>query len=137
MANENDLDAMAFEIFKASPVASPIAAEQVAINSYAKAKAFMAVRERNKSGKLEQSAPASKLAPFRAPNLPDKHPHNLVSQEKGDLGLINRIAKFLDENPPTDNPDELVPKLNRAFDLGWRAPEISLARVLLPDYVSK
>lgn len=137
MANENtELDALAFEIFKSS-AASQIAAEQQAVNAYARAKAFIAVRERAKAGKLDQAPAKSRLAPFCAPNLADKHPHNLVSQAKGDEQLVNRLAKWLDENPPTEDPDELVPKINRQFDLGWRAQEISLARLLLPDYVSK
>lgn len=142
MANEKpntELDEFAFEIFKQAVARSPVnrGGEQQARAAYQKAEAFLAVRERVRAGDLKavkQEGPV--LTDCWAPNLKRSHPHNLVSQKLGDLNKVNRIAKFLEQNPtPESDPDELVSRVNREFpDLGWDLPTINTARVVFPEY---
>lgn len=138
----SELDEFAFEIFKQSVANSPVnrGGEQHARAAYAKAEAFLAVRERVRAGEMKpakQDGP--KLCDVSAPNLRRTHPHNLVSQRFGDLAKVNRIAKWLDQNPtPESNPDELVDRLKYEFtDLDWDLPTINVARTIFPEYVGK
>ncbi|MSR60299.1 MAG: hypothetical protein EXS05_22105 [Planctomycetaceae bacterium] len=141
MANEkldNELEAIAFEIYKQTVShGSAIANERQAIDAFAKADTFIAVRERARAGKLEIKKPVGKqLADCSAPNLPETHPHNIVSQRFGSLEKVLRIKKWLDENPPTEDQTYLIPKVNRAFDLSWKVPELNLARTIFHEYVN-
>ena len=143
MANEKtnpELDQLAFEIFKQTVAGSPVnrGGEQQAISSYAKAEAFLAVREKVRSGAVKPERPTGpKLAEFCAPNLPSTHPHNLVSQRFGSLDRVVRIKKWLDEHPtPESDPQDLVPQINRQFpDLSWDLPAINTARAIFQSYV--
>lgn len=135
-----ELDAFAFEIFKEAVAKSPVnrGGEQHARAAYAKAEAFLAVRDRVRAGELKavkQDGPV--MADCFAPNLKRSHPFNLVSQNRGDISKVNRIAKWLDANPtPESDPEELVTRINREFtDLSWDLPTINTARAIFPEYV--
>lgn len=132
-----ELDSLAFEIFKQSVASSPgnRGGEQQALASYKKAEAFIAVRDRVRSGEAKP-VKADVLADCSAPNLKPTHPFNLVSQRFGSLEKVNRIAQFLDKHPtPAGEPDELVGSINRAFpELSWDIPMINTARAIFPAY---
>lgn len=142
MANEKpnpELDSFAFEIFKEVVAKSPASrgGEQQALAAYKKAEAFMAVRERVRSGDTKPAkVDGPVLADCFAPKLKKTHPHNLVSQKYGNLEKVNRIAQYLDKNPtPENEPDELIARFNREFtDLGWDLPAINTARAIFPAY---
>lgn len=142
MANEKnsvELDQFAFEIFKQAVASSPVkrGGEQQAIASYEKAEAFLAVRDRVRSGTLKPEQPKGpRLAPFSAPNMSKTHPHNLVSERFGSLERVAKINKWLEANPtPERDPEDLVPQVNRAFgDLNWDLPALNTARVIFPAY---
>lgn len=134
-----ELDQFAFEIFKQAVASSPASrgGEQQAMAAYRKAEAFMAIRDRVRSGDTKTVKPdGPALTDCFAPNLKRSHPHNLVSQKFGDLAKVNRISQFLDKNPtPENEPDELVSKINREFpELSWDLPTINTARAILPAY---
>lgn len=135
-----ELDAFAFEIFKQSVANSSVnrGGEQHARAAYAKAGAFLAVRDRVRAGEVKTVNDGPKLCDVCAPNLRRSHPHNLVSQRFGDLNKVNRISKWLEQNPtPESDPEELVTRINREFtDLSWDMPTVNTARAVFPEYVS-
>ena len=143
MAENKELDSLAFDIFARRIAAQPINrnAEHEALEAYRKAEAFITVRDSVRSGALvpaKLSGP--QLCDCSAPNLKRTHPHNLVSQAFGDLAKVNRIKAWLDKNPtPESDPSELVVKCNREFpELGWDLPAVNTARAVFPAYcVSK
>ena len=124
-----ELESLAFEIFKETVAKIPAnrLGEQVAIEAYRKAEAFLKIRDRVRSGEpLVKQADGPQLCDASAPNLKKTHPHNLVSKRFGDLAKVNRIAKWLGDNPTTETSEEM----------DWDAPTTALARVLLPAYCS-
>ncbi len=132
-----ELDTMAFEIFSKRVAASPAkrGGEREAMDAYRCAEAFLAARDKVRSGELREK-PVDLLADCHAPNLKRTHPHNLVSKAQGNLERVNRIRKWLDSNPtPADEPDQLLARLNREFpDLGWDLPTVNVARAIFPQY---
>jgi len=137
-----ELDDFAFEIYKQAVATSPVnrGGEQQARAAYAKAEAFIAVRDRVRAGELKAVKPdGPQLAECSAPKLRRTHPFNLVSSRFGDLKKVSLISKWLDSNPtPESEPEELVTRINREFpDLSWDLPAINTARVIFPEYVSK
>ena len=138
-AGASELDALAFELFKSAAAAHPVkrGGQNVAVDAYRKAEAFLAVRDRIRAGELAPQEPGGpKLADCCAPNLRRTHPHNLVSQRLGDLAKVHRIKQWLDRNPTQESdPAELVAKLAREFpDLDWDMPTINTARAVFPAY---
>jgi hypothetical protein len=143
MANEqkaetSDLDVMAFKLYsqKLAGRNGSRVGERDAVESYAQAEAFLAVQRKARNGGLKPKAvEAQTLAPFSAPKLDRLHPHNLVSQRFGNLDTVNRIAKWLNDNPtPEKEPDELVGRFNETFSLKWDLPTVNVARAVFPHY---
>ena len=135
----SELDQLAFEIFTQMVAKSPVnrGGEQQARAAYVKAEAFLAIRNRVRSGDMKpakQDGPV--LVDCYCPNLKRGHPYNLVSQKMGDLKKVNKITEWLSRNPtPESDPQELVMRLNREFsDLEWDLPTINTARVIFPEY---
>lgn len=138
----SDLDAFAFEIYKTAVANHPVkrGGEHMARDAYQKAQAFLAVRDKVRSGALSPEKPRGlQLADCSAPNLRPTHPHNLVSQRFGDLLRVNRIKKWLDAHPtPEKEPEEVVQQLNREFpELSWDLAAVNTARVIFPAYAEK
>lgn len=135
-----ELDELAFEIFSKRVAGNIVLhAEQLAIEAYRKAEAFLKVKKQIRSGGIKSVAPEELPgADCRAPNLRKRHPINLISRVDGDLALAARINAWLERNPtPERDPQELATRLNREFaDLGWDLETISRARDILPAYVS-
>lgn len=141
----SELDECAFEIFKESVARSPVnrGGEQLARASYKKAEAFLATRERVRSGELKQAKPEGpQLNEFCCPNRPKTDPHNLVSTKFGNLDTVNRVKKWLDQNPtPESDPMDIVHRFKGAFgDLQWGNSDeqmlaaITTARVIFPAF---
>lgn len=136
--SSTELDDLAFQLYS-QRMAAQIgrrSGEPEAIESYRHAEAFVAVRQKVRSGALKVAEPEGpKLAPFRAPNLKRTHPHNLVSEVDGDLERVNRIKQWLDKNPtPERDPEDLLKRLNREFSVDWDLPAVNVARVIFPAY---
>ena len=144
-----ELDDLAFRIYSQRLASRQMnrGGEQETIEAYRMAEAFIETRDKINRGVIKTAKPGQLvLADCCAPNLPRTHPHNLVAQlhtdrqgtqTPGDPNKINRIGKFLNDNPtPESNPDELIVKLNRQFpDLGWDLPTINVARAIFPAYM--
>lgn len=136
--NAAELDRLA-ELFMAHAPAT-IPPERLAIACYKKATAFLAVRDKIRSGEINveptKEAKGVQLSTCSAPNLKKSHPLNLVSQRFGNLDRVNRIKLWLDKNPtPERDPSDLVPRLQREFpDLEWGVAEINVAREVFPHY---
>jgi len=123
----NELDEMAFSIFKERAAKAPNAqvGEQAAIVAYRQAESFLTIREKIRSGELETTEPTGpQLADVCAPNLKKTHPHNLVSKKLGNLQTVNRVKKWLDEHPTAEAYEEFE----------WDKPTTDLARVIFPAY---
>ena len=145
-----ELDDLAFRIFTQRAAVNPRASEGDAVLAFRAADAFLATREKIKSGELTPRPPEGpQLAECCAPNLPKTHPHNLVarvwqdrqggSPVPGDLGRVNRILGWLQKNPAPPpgsdvSPSEQVNRINREFDLPWTETELNLARAIFPAY---
>lgn len=140
--DDTELDDLAFQIFCESVAGRVVkrGGEQQARESYTKAKAFLAVREKVRSGELDVEQPTGpQLANCCCPNQPKSHPFNLVSQQMGDLSKVNRIAKFLQQNPPSVDRREadVAASLNRQIpDLNWTDEQVKTARAIFPAYVT-
>lgn len=139
MANEKnpELDELAFRIY-CEHVGTSRGGDKLVIDSYRKAETFISVREKIRNGTMQLEKPdAGLLADCCAPNQPPNFPLNLISQQHGDLVQVNRIAKWLSSNPPTDDEPELVARFNRAFPgYAWPGPEINRARVVFPAFAN-
>jgi hypothetical protein len=139
MANEkinSELDELAFRIYAECVSRSPRAGEQLAIDCYRRAETFLVAREKIRNGTASLAKPDTTLSDCRAPNQPKNFPLNLVSQAFGNLSQVNRIAKWLEGHPPTDDDAEFVGQFKTAFpEHNWPMPEINRARVLFPNYV--
>ncbi len=148
MANEkenapakNEVDAMAFEIFK-DRVAGGMKRqpEQEAILAFKLAEAFVRTRNSIARGDVKTSEPEGiRLAEVSCPNQKRTHPINLVSQRYGNLDRAQKINAWLAKHPtPESEPEELVHSLNKEFpDLSWDLPQINTARAVLPAYAAK
>lgn len=137
-----ELDALAFEIYKQRIATTHVkrGGEQIALDSYRKAEDFLRIRDKIRSGDTSTKQPEGpQLSDCSAPNLSENHPHNMVSKRYGDLTKVNRIKKFLDQNPtPESDPGELVGKINREFPgIGWDLPQVNTARAIFPAYCGK
>lgn len=116
-----------------------VASEQVAVQCFKDAKAFLAVAAQADAGELDKVAPAGpQLSDVSAPNLDKKHPINLASKALGNLARVQKIGQWLKANPtPERDPEELAGRINQEFDLNWGLPEIDTARVIFPAYAAK
>ena len=146
---ETELDRIALSIFSATVSGMPASrtGEMFAIRAYQHAESFLAVQKRVKSGGLKTKSEAqSALANCFAPNLPETHPLNLVSQKFGDLATIKKIHAWLEAHPvPEKEPAQFVREFKKAFpNLQWEGPTLgetlanfNVAREVFPAYVGK
>lgn len=137
LTNEDEL---AFRLFSQRAAMGPLRrnGEGEAMNSYRQARAFLDAQKRVQAGELDVAEPKGpQLANCCAPNLPETHPHNLISQRFGDLLRVATIKKWLDVNPtPASDPNELVTRFNKQFrGMDWDLPTINTARTVFPHYV--
>jgi hypothetical protein len=135
-----ELDEIALQIYAQRQSAPRISGESDALDCYRRADAFLAVRAKVRKGELKAAKPTGpQLSDCCAPNLRKNHPLNLVSQKYGDLGRVDRIAKWLDTHPtPERDPEDLVIAFNREHGgLDWALHEIATARLVFPTYATK
>jgi hypothetical protein len=145
MASEKtnpELDALAERIFCEAVVSAPAKrnGEELAAYAYSRASEFLKVQQRVRSGGLQtEKSSGPRLANCCAPNLPKRHPHNLVSAKLGDINLVQKLNTWLSANPtPETDPEELLPRLRRDFpELGWGLAEINTARSIFPAFCVK
>lgn len=105
-----------------------VLAERVAMDCFRDARAFLAVAAKVESNQLDTSPPKPALfCDACAPNLRKTHPHNLVSQQVGDINRVREIFDQLEKNPLL----EAIPELD------WKKPEVNLARTLFPHYLAR
>ena len=122
-----ELDELAFRLYveRAATAAVNRLDEQTAIDCYRKAEAFLAVRDRVRSGEAVTVKPTGpQLADASCPNLKKTHPYNLVSQRFGDLKRVRQINQWLESHPTADSYEELE----------WDGPTVRTARQIFPAY---
>lgn len=129
---ESELDRMAFSLFRETVpgIMGRISPETLVVNCYQNAKVFLETREKIRAGTFEIDKPIGpQLSDVSAPNLPDTHPHNLVSKEFGNLAEVERIHAHLRHNPMAEE-----------YNVGqyrWNKTEVALARIIFPFYVKQ
>ncbi len=140
-----ELDRLAFDIYRERVARGIVnkSGEQIAVESYRKATEFLAAREKIRTGALDAEKPVGpQLCDCCAPNLHKTHPHNIVSQQMGDLAKVNRLKKWLDANPtPEGDPVDIVHRFVQAFpecqwgkDTTETLAAINTARAIFPHY---
>ena len=125
--SNTELDDFAFRLYVERVASGAVnrVDEQVALDSYRKAEAFLRVRDKVRSGEITAVQPVGpQLADCCCPNLKKTHPFNIVSQRFGDLKRVKQIREWLDKNPTADRYDELE----------WDPPTVRTARQILPAY---
>lgn len=136
-----DVDRIALTIFAERAARGPMRrdGEAEAANAYRQADAFLKAQAKFRSGELSFKKPEGpQLCECSAPNLPETHPHNLVSKRFGDLERVKTLKAWLDLNPtPAGDPTELVTRFNKAFKgLDWDLAAVGTARTIFSSYVS-
>ena len=120
------LDAVALRLFaERSSHASGRNVEYVAVQAYRDAETFLKVQAGFKGGKYAEKKETRILNDSFAPNLKKTHPHNLVSQEYGDINRVKEICAKLEHDPT----------MEVYSDLDWDKPTTSIARTIFPQYV--
>lgn len=139
MANDKanpEIEELAFRIYAECLTNRMQASELLVIDCYRKAELWVSTRDKIRAGTATTAKPDTILADCRAPNQPKNFPLNMVSQAHGDLNKVNRIAKWFQANPPTDDQDELEARFTRDFpELSWPTAELNRARNLFPHFV--
>lgn len=139
---QSEVDELAFRIFshRIANLYGRRGNEQLAVDAYRKAEAFLAVRDKVRKGELEIDKPDGPvLSDCCAPNLKPTHPFNLVSQRMGSLPKVRLILTWIETYrkncKPDTPPEELLVKLNREFpELGWDESAVNTARNIFPAY---
>ncbi|WP_010588002.1 hypothetical protein [Schlesneria paludicola] len=124
----SQLTSIALELFKERSWQSGISPEQLAIDCYRDATAFLATTADVLAGKIELSSDdTNPLDIAFAPNLKKTHPINLMSQSWGDLAKVKAVLTELDANPAADSYEQY----------GWGRSEVNQARALFPAVVNR
>lgn len=129
--SDSVLERRAFDLFAArrSQFGSRGNAEQVALECYRDAEAFVGVMDKIKAGELTTVAPQGVQPDFCcAPNLKPTHPVNMVSAKFWNPQEINRIAKILKE----DHAKEI----KALPEYEWNEPEVNQARAIFPAFAT-
>ena len=121
--DSSQLTSIALELFKERSWQSGISPEQLAIDCYRDATAFLATTADVIAGKIELSSDETNPLDIAfAPNLKKTHPINLMSQALGDLAKVQSVLAELDANPGIDSYEQY----------GWGKTEVNQARALFP-----
>lgn len=132
MADEKpigEVEKVALQLFaeRSSRIVRLGATRQVALESFRDAQTFLQVQAEFRSGRLVTAAPLKDpRAECFAPNLKKTHPHNLVSQEFGDLSRVAKIYAELKADPTRETYEEC----------DWDKPQVDLARILFPAFLT-
>lgn len=126
--DSSQLTSVALELFKERSSHAGISPEQLAIDCYRDATAFLATTADVLSGKIDlQFEDANPLDEAFAPNLKRTHPINLMSQAWGDLEKVRTVISVLDANPAAESYETY----------SWGKPEVGQARALFPAVISR
>ena len=123
-----NLSTVALELFKFRCLQPGISPQQIALECFRYAKAFIVAMEQVLSNGLpttdEDSSP---LNGAFAPNLKKTHPVNLMSRTWGDIKQVEAVMSHLDADPTTEFYEPY----------GWGKPEINQARALFPAVINR
>ncbi len=127
---ENKLEQLAFNLFgQRMAMLGSHAAGTVAKKCFRDADAFLKTATEIAEKGIKEFVDTNPLDDAYAPNLPKKHPLNLMSKEWGDLSRVRSVLKKLELDPKAE-------VLNDA-DIEWGAIEVGTARRLFPDVVKR
>ena len=125
----NEIDELAFRLYaeRISKMPAQVNGEESSTWAYKRAKDFLAIRDRCRSGELDVTAPEGpQLDDASCPNQKPTHPFNVVSKRFGSFDQVRKLKELLDKNTNDDSA------AFRAID--WDAPTVRLARTIIPNY---
>lgn len=129
--NTNDLfslNSVALEVFKTRCLQPGISPQQIAIDCFRFAKAFITAMETVASEGIPNfEEDPNPLNGAFAPNLKRTHPVNLMSKNWGDLKQLETVLAHLEAEPSADS----------YAPLEWGRPEVNQARALFPGVVNR